>query len=62
MVIDASGLPILKRGNYIEDKWKKERREYLKSHIMVNIKSNRESHSESAKGSIHDTRKYVPMI
>lgn len=39
LVIDASGLTISKKGNYIEDKWKKERREYLKLHIAVDIKS-----------------------
>ncbi|MGB9169451.1 MAG: transposase, partial [Nitrososphaeraceae archaeon] len=34
VVIDASGLTTpSKKGNYIEDKWKKERREYLKLHI-----------------------------
>ena len=33
LVIDVSGLTISKKGTYIEDKWKKERREYLKLHI-----------------------------
>ena len=32
-------LPHHKKGHYIEDKWKKERREYLKLHIAVDVKS-----------------------
>jgi predicted metal-binding protein len=39
LVIDASGLTTSKKGNYIENKWKKERREYLKLHIAVDVKS-----------------------
>jgi hypothetical protein len=40
-VIDPSGLNISKKGHYIEDKWKKERREYLKLHIAVIRNQNR---------------------
>ena len=41
LAIDPSGLNISKKGHYIEDKWKKERREYLKLHIAVIRNQNR---------------------
>lgn len=62
IVIDSSGLALYKKGNYIEDRWKKERREYLKLHIAVDIKSKRIISFRVTKGTVHDTRKFVPMI
>jgi len=38
IVIDATGFTISK-DTYIEDKWKKKRRKYLKFYIAVDIKS-----------------------
>ena len=61
-VIDASGLTISKKGTYIEDKWKKERREYLKLHIAVDVKSQQIISFRVTKGTVHDTKKFVPMI
>jgi hypothetical protein len=60
--VDASGLVISKRGNYIEDRWKKERREYIKLHITVDIKSKQIISFRVTKGTVHDTKKFVPMI
>lgn len=60
--VDASGLVISKRGNYIEDKWKKERREYIKLHIAVDVKSKQIISFRVTKGTVHDTKKFVPMI
>ena len=63
VVIDASGLTTSsKKGNYIEDKWKKERREYLKLHIAVDIKSKQIVSFRVTKGTVHDSKKFVPMI
>lgn len=62
VVIDASGLTISKKGTYIEDKWKKERREYLKLHIAVDVKSQQIISFRVTKGTVHDTKKFVPMI
>lgn len=62
LVIDASGLTISKKGTYIEDKWKKERREYLKLHIAVDVKSRRIISFRVTKGTVHDSKKFVPMV
>ena len=62
IVIDASGLALYKKGNYIEDVWKKELREYLKLHIEVDIKSKQIISFRITKGVVHDTRKFVRMI
>ena len=63
VVIDASGLTTSsKKGNYIEDKWKKERREYLKLHIAVDIKSKQIISFRVTKGTVHDSKKFIPMI
>jgi len=62
LVIDASGLVISRRGHYIEDKWKKERREYLKLHIAVDVKSKQIVLFRVTKGTVHDNKKFVPMI
>jgi hypothetical protein len=62
LVIDASGLTTSKKGNYIEDKWKKERREYLKLHIAVDVKSKQIISFRITKGTVHDSKKFVPMI
>jgi len=63
VVIDASGLTTSsKKGNYIEDKWKKERREYLKLHIAVDIKSKQIVSFRVTKGTVHDSKKFIPMI
>jgi len=60
--VDASGLVISKRGHYIEDKWKKERREYLKLHIAVDAKSKQIVSFRITKGTVHDNKKFIPMI
>jgi hypothetical protein len=62
LVIDASGLTTSKKGNYIEDKWKKERREYLKLHIAVDVKSKQIVSFRITKGTVHDGKKFIPMI
>jgi len=62
LVIDASGLTISKKGTYIEDKWKREHREYLKLHIAVDVKSKQIVLFRVTKGTVHDSKKFVPMI
>ncbi|HJS64819.1 MAG TPA: transposase [Nitrososphaeraceae archaeon] len=55
-------LPYLRKVLYIEDKWKKERREYLKLHIAVDTKSKQIISFLITKGTVHDSKKFVPMI
>jgi len=35
LIVDASGLTISKKCDYIEDKWKREKKEFVKLHISV---------------------------
>ena len=46
----------------MEERWKKERREYLKLHIAVDIKSKQIISFRVTKGTVHDSKKFVPMI
>jgi len=62
LVVDASGLSTSNKGHYIEDKWKKERREYLKLHVAVDVKSKQIILFRVTKGTVHDNKKFVPMI
>ena len=39
LIVDASGLTISKKGDYIEQKWIREKKEFVKLHIAVDEKS-----------------------
>jgi hypothetical protein len=39
IVVDSSGLSTTNKGSYIEDKWKKEKRRYVKLHIVADMKT-----------------------
>jgi hypothetical protein len=38
LIVDASGLTISKKGDYIEDKWKREKKEFVKLHYICRRK------------------------
>ncbi|HYA81886.1 MAG TPA: hypothetical protein VEH06_00360, partial [Candidatus Bathyarchaeia archaeon] len=38
-IVDASGLTITKKGDYIEQKWIRKKKEFIKLHIAVDAKS-----------------------
>jgi hypothetical protein len=39
VVVDSSGLTTTNRGSYIEDKWRKEKRKFVKLHILADRKT-----------------------
>jgi hypothetical protein len=39
LIIDASGLTVSKKGDYIEEKWIREKKDFIKLHIAVDEKS-----------------------
>ena len=41
LVVDISGLTISKKGDYIEEKWIRKKKEFIKLHIAVDTKSNK---------------------
>jgi hypothetical protein len=39
LVVDASGLTMSKKGDYIEEKWRRNKKEFIKLHIAVDGKN-----------------------
>jgi DDE family transposase len=57
LIVDASGLTISKKGDYIEEKWIREKKEFIKLHIAVDEKSKKIVSFRITKGNVHDTKK-----
>lgn len=62
LVLDASGLTTSKKGDYIEEKWKREKKEFVKLHIAVDVKSKKIVSFRITKGNVHDTKKFGPLV
>jgi len=53
LIVDASGLTITKKGNYIEQKWIRKKKEFIKLHIAVDAKSKKVVSFRVTKGNVH---------
>lgn len=62
LIVDASGLTISKKGDYIEEKWIREKKEFVKLHIAVDEKSKKVISFRITKGNVHDTKKFGPLV
>jgi hypothetical protein len=62
LIVDASGLTVTKKGSYIEQKWIRRRKEFVKLHIAVDAKSEKIVSFRVTKGNVHDSKKFRPMI
>jgi hypothetical protein len=62
LIVDASGLTITKKGDYIEQKWIRKKKEFVKLHIAVDAKSKKIMSFRVTKGNVHDSKKLGPMI
>ena len=62
VIVDASGLTITKKGDYIEQKWIRKKKEFIKLHIAVDTKSEKIVSFRVTKGNVHDSKKFSPMI
>lgn len=62
LIVDASGLTISRKGDYIEEKWMREKKEFVKLHIAVDEKSKKVVSFRITKGNVHDTKKFGPLI
>jgi Transposase DDE domain len=60
LIVDASGLTVTKKGDYIEQKWIK-KKESL-SNIAVDAKSEKIVSFRVTNGNVHDSQKFRPMI
>ncbi len=61
-VVDSTGLTTTTKGSYIEDKWKKERRKYIKLHIMADKKTKKIVGFRVTSEHTGDSKKFVPLV
>ena len=62
MIADSSGLSVSNKGSYIEDRWKKEKRKYVKLHILADRKTGKIKGFRVTSEKTGDTKKFVPMV
>ena len=62
LIVDASGLTVTKKGDYIEENWIRNKKEFIKLHIAVDAKSKKVVSFRVTKGNIHDSKKFSPII
>jgi hypothetical protein len=53
---------VTKKGDYIEQKWIRKKKEFVKLHIAVDAKSEKIISFRITKGNVHDSKKLGPMI
>jgi predicted restriction endonuclease len=61
LIVDASGLTISKKGDYIEEKWIREKKEFIKLHISVDEESKKIVSFRITKGNIHMIQKSLVL-
>jgi hypothetical protein len=62
IAIDSTGLTTTNRGSYIEDKWKKEKRKFLKLHILADRKTGKIAGFRVTSEHTGDSKKFVPLV
>lgn len=62
LVVDASGLTVSKKGDYIEEKWIRKKKEFIKLHIAVDAKSKKVKSFRITRGNVHDAKKFCPLV
>jgi transposase len=62
IIADSSGLSVSNKGSYIEDRWKKEKRKYVKLHILADKKTGKIKGFRVTSEKTGDTKKFVPMV
>jgi hypothetical protein len=62
IVVDSSGLTTTNKGSYIEDTWKKERRRYVKLHLVADKKTKKILGFRVTNERTADTKKFIPMV
>jgi transposase len=62
IIADSSGLSVSNKGSYIEDTWKKEKRKYVKLHILADKKTGKIKGFRVTSEKTGDTKKFVPLV
>ncbi|HET7391525.1 MAG TPA: transposase, partial [Nitrososphaeraceae archaeon] len=53
LIVDASGLTMTKKGDYIEQKWIRKKKEFIKLHIAADAKSKKVVSFRVTQGNVH---------
>lgn len=62
VIVDSSGLSVSNKGSYIEDKWKKEKRKYVKLHILADKKTKKIVGFRVTSEKTGDSKKFIPFV
>lgn len=62
IVVDATGIKVSNRGEWIREKWRRQRRGFIKIHVAVNIKTKRILSMKVTKEDIMDGKMLKPLI
>jgi Transposase DDE domain len=62
VIVDSSGLSTTNKGSYIEDKWKKEKRKYVKLHLVADKKTKKIVGFRVTSEKTGDSKKFIPLV
>lgn len=62
VIADSTGLSVSNKGSYIENKWKKEKRKYVKLHILADKKTGKIKGFRVTSEKTGDNKKFVPLV
>jgi hypothetical protein len=62
LVVDSSGPTVSKKGDYIEEKWIRKKKEFIKLHIATDAKSKRVVSFRITRGNVHDAKKFCSLV
>ena len=62
VIVDSSGLSVSNKGSYIEDAWKKEKRKFVKLHLMADKKTGKIVGFRVTSEKTGDSKKFVPLV
>ncbi len=62
IIADSTGLSVSNKGSYIEDMWKKEKRKYVKLHILADKKTGKIKGFRVTSEKTRDAKKFVPLV
>lgn len=61
-IVDSTGLTTTTKGAYIEDKWKKEKRKFVRLHILADKKTRKIAGFRVTSERTGDSTKFVPLV
>ena len=62
LIVDASGLTVSRKGHYIEQKWIRKKRNLSNYICIVDAKSKKVVSFRITKGTVHDAKKFCPLV